>query len=130
MAKLVDANLLIRYFTQDNPQQALSVKKLLRDFNQDLILSDLTVAEVVWVLELTYKLSRDNISELIISLLSVPSLRANNHLLTRALFFYRELNTSYFDAYLAAVCEEENLDGIYSFDKGLDKIPGIKRFEP
>jgi predicted nucleic acid-binding protein len=34
------------------------------------------------------------------------------------------------DALAAAYVEIEALDGIYSYDRGFDRIAGVKRFEP
>ena|SRR3989344_3881929 len=128
--KLLDANFVLRFLLKDHPLQSQAVKEVLESKNETLLLQDLAVAEVVWVLTSVYKLSKEDIAEKIYNLLSLNSIFSNKSLLIRVLYFYRNFNISFIDAYLTAFCEQEKLEGIYSFDKGLDKIKQIKRFEP
>ena len=128
--KLLDANFVLRFLLKDHPLQSQAVKEVLESKNETLLLQDLAVAEVVWVLTSVYKLSKEDIAEKIYNLLSLNSIFSNKSLLIRVLYFYRNFNISFIDAYLTAFCEQEKLEGIYSFDKGLDKIKLVKRFEP
>lgn len=128
--KLLDANLILRFLLKDHPSQSQAAKRVLESKNETLLLQDLAVAEVVWVLTSVYKLSKEDIAEKIYHFLSLNSIFSNKSLLIRALYFYRNFNISFVDAYLAAYAEEKKLEGIYSFDKGFDKIKQVKRFEP
>lgn len=130
MAKLVDTNLIIRFLLKDNLTQAEAAKKLLTQSNESLILADIAVAEIVWVLQSVYKLQKQEIIEKLFELLKFRSLVANFSLLTNTLLIYRDYHISFIDAYLTAFCEQEKLEGIYSFDKGLDKIKEVKRLKP
>lgn len=130
MGKLVDTNLIIRFLIKDDPYQFEAAKKLFSSSDQDLILPDLILAEVVWTLHSVYKLTKQEIVEKLLKLLELKNLIANFHLLINSLLIYRDHNISFVDAYLTAFCEEEKLEGIYSFDKDLDKIKTIKRFKP
>lgn len=129
MAKLLDANLIIRFLIKDNLSQFEAAQKLFSSLNENLVLTDLILAEVVWTLHSVYKLTKQEIIEKLLKLLELKNLSANFHLLTNSLLIYRDHNISFVDAYLAAYSEEEKLEGIYSFDKGLDKIKSVKRFE-
>lgn len=129
MASLVDANLILRFLTEDATEQTNIVKKLFAQ-SKDLILTDLTIAEVIWVLKSVYKLPKQDITEKFLYLLNLDIFTANYPLLNRALELFNNYNISFADAYLVAYAEEENLEGIYSFDKGLDKVGTIKRLEP
>lgn len=128
--KLVDANLIIRFLLKDNLIQAESAKKLLTETPERLILTDLVVAEIIWVLQSIYKLTKQEIVEKLLKILELKSLIANYSLLINSLLIYRNHNISFVDAYLAAYVDNEKLEGVYSFDKGLDNIKEIKRFEP
>lgn len=128
--KLIDSNLLLRFLTNDDLTQAEAVEKLLKFSPEPILLPDVTITEVVWVLSSFYRLSKEEIAEKIYILLSSRNIECNKALLLRSLYFYRATNISFIDAYLAAYCEEENLEGIYSFDKDLDKIKEVKRFKP
>lgn len=128
--RLIDANLIIRYLTLDNPAQAKAAGKLLKGSKVRLVIADVTIAEIIWVLTSIYKYPKQKITSSIRSMLKLKTLKINGGLLNRALSFYEENNISFIDAYLASYSIEQKLDGIYSYDKGLDKIKSIKRFEP
>lgn len=130
MARLLDANIILRFLIKDNLPQFESAQKLFHSFNENLVLPDLVLAEVVWTLHSVYKLTKQEIIEKLLELLELKNLTANFHLLTNALLLYRDYNISFIDAYLIAYCEQNKLEGIYSFDKGLDKIKSVKRFRP
>lgn len=130
MAKLVDTNLIIRFLLKDNLTQAEAAKKILTQSDQDLILTDIAVAEIVWVLQSIYKLKKQEVVEKLLKVLELRSLIANFSLFTNSLIIYQNHNISFVDAYLIAYCEQEKLEGIYSFDADLDKIKEIKRFKP
>lgn len=128
--KLLDANIILRFLLKDYPKQAEAVKRVLETETEVLFLSDMVVAEVIWVLTSFYKLTREATGEKIYDLININSIYSNKDLLIRALYFYRNFNIEFIDSYLAAYCEQNKLEGIYSFDKGLDKIKEIKRFKP
>ena len=128
--KLIDANIIIRFLLKDHPIFSPAAKKLLSNFQENLLLTDVAVAETIWLLTSYYQLPKDEAVEKIFPILSSPNINCNKAILVRALYFYRNFNIDYIDAYLAAYAEEEDLEGIYSFDKDLDKVKSVKRFEP
>lgn len=128
--KLIDANVIIRFLLKDHPIQSPAVKKILKNFQENLILSDVAVAEVIWLLTSYYNFSKEETIEKIYPILSFPNIESNKSVLIRAFYFYRNFNIDYIDAYLAAYTEDSKIEGIYSFDKDLDKIKEVKRFEP
>lgn len=130
MAKIIDANIIIRYLLKDNLIQAEGAKRLLTNEAEELILTDLVFAELVWVLQSVYKLPKQEIIEALLKFLKFKKVICNSQFLINCLLTFQDYNISFVDAYLAAYCKEKNLKGIYSFDKGLDKIKTIKRFEP
>lgn len=128
--KLIDTNVIIRFLLKDHPVQSPAAKKLLGNFQERLLLSDVAVAEAIWLLTSYYELSKEEAVEKIFPILNFPNIESNKPVLIRALYFYRNFNIDYIDAYLVSCAEEENLEGIYSFDKDLDKIKDVKRFVP
>lgn len=128
--KLLDANFILRFLLKNPPLQAKATKKVLETKTEVLFLSEMTVAEIIWVLVSLYKFTREDTVDKIYGILKLNSIYSNKELLIRALYFYRNFNIAFIDAYLAAYCEQNKLEGIYSFDKGLDKIKEIKRFVP
>ncbi|OGE16268.1 hypothetical protein A2769_03260 [Candidatus Daviesbacteria bacterium RIFCSPHIGHO2_01_FULL_37_27] len=129
MMKLLDTNIVIRFLLEDSPKQFLLAKKLLNNNNESLVLTDVTFAEIIWLLTSFYHLSKERVVEKLFGILNLRSIKSNRNVLIRALYFYRNFNIDYIDAYHAAYSEEENLEGVYSFDEDLDKIKSIKRFK-
>lgn len=130
MPKVVDANIIIRYLLGDSPAHTERIKKYIREGKEKLILTDVAIAEIVWVLTSYYKESKEIICEMLFSLLEVPIFLVNKRLITQAVSFYREYSVDYIDAYLAATALENDSLGVLSFDKSIDKIKEIKRSEP
>jgi predicted nucleic acid-binding protein len=63
----VDTNILVRPGTGDPPAQAAWATKFLAT-SDELLLADLVVAEVVYVLESFYQVSRERLAELVRSI--------------------------------------------------------------
>lgn len=130
MSKVVDANIIIRFLVSDQKEKTKKIKSLFKDEKEKLIITDVTVAEIVWVLSSYYQQEKEEIVEEIISLLEVPTVVSNKSLLTQALSYFSEYPIDYIDAYLLAFAKENNLQGIFSYDKSIGKVKEIKRLEP
>lgn len=129
MPNLLDANLIIRYLAEDDKGKAEAVEKLLKS-KEKLILTDVTVSEIIWVLSSYYEIPKEEIAEKMEALLSLGCIKANKKILFQALSFYKKLNIDWIDAYLSSLARGKNIKKIYSYDKDLDKIKEIKREEP
>jgi len=134
-ACFVDTNLFIRYLTNDDPLKADRVDRLLEQAKNKsirLITADMVIAEVVWVLESTYRLKATEIAPMIKAMLATPGLEViNKALIVRALHYYVTYNIDFIDGYIAALMERMNITEVYSFDKKhLPRINKIKRLEP
>lgn len=129
MSKLVDTNLIIRFLTEDDPNKAKRVAKLLGG-GESLVLPDIVFAQTIWVLQSFYKLPKHEIAEKLGALLEMQSVEANRRILHKSLEYFTNYSLEFIDAYQAAYCEEGQLEGIYSYDEDFDKIKSIKRFEP
>ena len=128
--KLLDTNLILRFLLKDDLKQFNSARIIFENPEENLYLNELVVAEVIWVLTSFYKFSKEKAGEKIYYLLKLPTIETNRPLLMRTLYFYNNFNINFVDAYLVAFCEQNSLEGIYSFDKVLDKIKSIKRLKP
>ena len=126
---LIDTNLLVRYFVEDDLQKADAVEKLLKDPHKNLILLDVTFAETVWVLSSYYSLEKEQIINNLSALLDIPSIVANRKVLHKALEYLANHNISFIDAYQAGFAQAGDLE-IYSYDKDFDKLADIRRIEP
>lgn len=126
---LIDTNLIIRFLINDDPQKVAKVEKLLKDQDNKNIILDTVIAEIIWVLNSYYNLTKSDIIEKIAALIQVNTIECNSFLIGRALSIWREYNISYIDAYLASVAELGNMT-LYSYDEKFQTISTIAVKEP
>jgi predicted nucleic acid-binding protein len=131
----IDTNLFIRYLTNDDPQKADRVDRLLDQATNGeikLISAETVMAEVVWVLESNYQVEKAEIAKMLKAILSTPGLEVlNGKIIENALQYYANQNVDFVDAYIVALMQKHNIEGIYSFDKKhLNRITHVHRIEP
>lgn len=134
-ACFLDANIFIRYLTNDDPAKADRVEHLLERAAEGqihLVTTELVIAEVVWVLESFYKLDNRTIGPMIRAILATPGLEViNGPLLEKAVEHYLGRNIDFIDGYIAAVMERRGISEIFSYDrKHLARLEAIQRREP
>ena len=116
-----DANLFLRYLTNDVPAQADAVEELLNQAEAGevvLITNSHTVAELVWVLTSFYKLSKTETQARILGVLRTPGVVvAEERLILQALAWFVGKNVDYIDAYQAAWMQERGLERVATFDQ-------------
>ena len=131
---IIDANIVLRFLTNDIPKQADRCTGLLKRIESGLEeawLPDLVLADIVWTLEKFYKQPKQRIQELLIPILELKGLRHNNKKISKLAFqLYVEKNIDWTDAFVAAQMITQNKCEIYSYDSDFDKVDGINRLEP
>ena len=72
----LDTNILVRYITQDIPEQAAIAERLLDSLTNSSsgFISREVVIELVWVLERSYKFSRAQVVEVLTTLIGAENL--------------------------------------------------------
>ncbi len=134
MGEALDANVVLRHFTGRPPEMAArATAALVEAPPRSLLLADLTVAEIVYVLQGPYGRPRDEVVRLVEATLSLGSVAVDNEvLLRRTLEHYGQRNMDWPDAYLIALVEVRHLGGLVSFDRLDAKIAGlpVSRREP
>lgn len=129
MIAYVDTNVLVRHLTNDPPDQARRATAIL-ECAERLILTDVVVAELVYVLESYYERPRRQITELVHSLLALSPIAVSNHdLLLQALELYEHTPLDFAEAYLAAAAELTGVGTVASFDRALDRVVTIDRVQ-
>jgi uncharacterized protein len=131
----VDTNVFIRYLTNDDPVLADRIELLLDGAaagTVQLVTTELVMAETIWVLESSYKLTNAQIAPLIRGILATPGMEViNGDLVGRALIIYELQNTDFVDSYIAALMEKQGIRDVYSYDrKHLSRLKTINRKEP
>ena len=131
---IIDANIILRFLTNDIPKQADHCTKLLKRIEsglEEVWLPDLVLADIVWTLEKFYKQPKQRIQELLIPILELKGLRHNNKKISKLAFqLYVEKNIDWTDAFVAAQMITQKKFEIYSYDSDFDKVDGINRLEP
>lgn len=96
--------------------------------------SEAVVAEVVYVLASPgiYGISRQFMAERLGALLAGNGLRIEHKVaILEALQMYGETDLSFVDCLCAAHAKRAPYSGaIYSYDRGLDRVPGVRCLEP
>jgi predicted nucleic-acid-binding protein len=98
---------------------------------RQLLLTDLVLAECVYVLESFYEVERQRVAELMRSAIAFPSIETvHTSILLRALEIYELDRLDFAEAYLVAQAEATGVGKIVSFDRSIDRITTITRREP
>jgi predicted nucleic-acid-binding protein len=130
----IDSNVILRFLTQDPPAMADRARKLIKEAIQGqftLIITSLTVAEVVWVLESYYGHPKKRISENLSQFLLCDGIEVENQgLIIEALSIYYDKNIDFADAVFGVQALKKGPPIVYSFDQHLNRIPGLTIKEP
>jgi len=95
---------------------------------ENLILTDLIVAECVYVLQSFYEVRPEQIAQALRAAFALPSLVVPGlDVLLRALELFESRGIDFADAYLVANAEHTGVGAIASFDTGIDRIKTVRR---
>ena len=133
---VIDANVFIRYLSGDDPTKQEKSKALIERIRtgQEVVFStEVILHEVCYILSaLThYSLTHQEIRDRLYPILQIPSLHvANKTLCLEALnIFATGEKIDFSDALSVAYVRNGVADGIYSFDRKLDNVPGSHRVD-
>ncbi len=131
----LDTNLFVRYLTNDDPVKADRVAQLLNEAAKGevlLVTAEMVLAEVVWVLESAYDLTKKEIAPLIRGILATAGLEViKGPLVARAIELYESENVDFIDGYVAAVMEKHGIEALFSFNrKHRSRLKALKAREP
>ena len=134
--EFLDTNIIIRYLTQDDPNQAQRALALLQQVEMgDLLVttSEAVILEAVFVLssKTLYNLPRALIQARLSDIITLRGLRlSHKKSYLRALDLYVSTNLDFTDALNVAHMERAGISTIISFDQDYDRISSILRREP
>lgn len=133
--EFVDTNVFCRFLAADDPDQSPRAASFLREVEtgtRTATTCEGVLVETVQVLssKRTYNLPRDQIRNALAELIGMRGLRLpRKSLYQRALDIYATTSVDFVDALCAAHMDAGGLRTLVSFDRGLDRIPGISRRE-
>lgn len=129
-ALFCDTNVLVRFLTDDPPDQAEAATTAL-DSGDPIVLTDVVVAELCYVLTSFYRLSVAETADRISRMLAIPSIQVSDeNVLLDALNLWATHGIGFPDAYLAALDRASDRTAVLSFDRDFDKIEGVERVDP
>ena len=130
MSAFVDTNILVRHLVGDPPDMAARATAYLGS-ESELLVTDLVIAETVYVLESFYEVSRQRIATSMRSLLTLNSVVVvDAALLLRSIEIYEHDRLDFAEAYLVASAESSGVDAVASFDRSIDRVSTVERIEP
>lgn len=98
---------------------------------EPLFLSDIVLAECVYVLESFYEVERTRVAELMRAAILLDSVETvDPEVLLRALEVYEVDRLDFAEAYLVAQAEATGVGEILSFDRSIDRVRTVRRREP
>jgi predicted nucleic-acid-binding protein len=98
---------------------------------RDLLLTDLVVAETVYVLESFYEAPPGQVADAVRSLIRFDAIVCvDPSLLLRAVEVYETDRVDFAEAYLVACAESTGVGRIASFDRSIGRVRTVERVEP
>lgn len=129
----LDANVVLRFLTQDHPVHSKAATKLFEKAKEKelaLEIDAVILAEVIYLLGGFYKQSRQDIASALLRLVSSAGIELDNRpTVINALLRYKNVAVDFPDAWLAAKAAESKNEAA-SFDKDLDRFSDVTRYEP
>lgn len=126
----LDSNILVRYFTQDDPVQAALATEVIEERLSEAepgYVSVMAMAETVWVLDRHYRFTREQIAHAVESALRTDVLLIEDEPeVFIALAALRERRGEFADALIGALCAEAGCSRVLSFDRGALRLPGFE----
>ena len=130
MSAFVDTNVLVRHLVGDPPAMATRATAYL-SAESELLVTDLVVAETVYVLESFYEASREVVAASMRSLLALDSVVVvDAPLLLRSLEIYERDRLDFAESYLVSCAESSGVGAVASFDRTIDRVGSVQRIEP
>ncbi len=124
---LLDTNILVRFLVGDgdNAQCALEVFQAAEDGRCVLVITEIALAEAVWVLNSHYQVPRKKLATTLSAVLSKPGIDCPTvDVLSDALARFGATKVDFIDCYLAAAAKQQAC-GVASFDRDFRKFPDI-----
>jgi predicted nucleic acid-binding protein len=135
--QFVDTSIFLRHLTGDDPKKAQACFQLFQEAEENkvsLFTSQAIIAEMVYILSSSteiYKLSQEEIRARLYPLLLMPGLKLTHRkTYLRALDLYATHSLDFEDALTVAHMERRKIKEVFTYARGFDRIPTIKRLEP
>ncbi|MGH7961467.1 MAG: PIN domain-containing protein [Candidatus Binatia bacterium] len=136
MSDFVDTNIFLRVIIRDDPIKTIRSSELLAKAERGaiaLMTSEAVVLEVVQVLSSPrrYNMERPLLSTVLQTLIENPGLRLDHKsAIVRALNLYAVTHLDFTDCLAIEHAKRAGNGTVYSYDRGIGRVPGVRRLEP
>jgi predicted nucleic-acid-binding protein len=116
----LDTNILVRYFSQDDPKQSALANRAIAALSKDEpgFISLVTLCELVWVLEAAYDLKKPSLLDILRTLLESDELAIESKPVAwAALADFANASFDFSDAVIAGVGKQAGCLHTLTFDK-------------
>jgi len=125
----LDTNVLVRYIAQDDPKQSPQATRLIEALTTDApgYVSVISVVELVWVLTGCYSSTKNEICEVLETLLRTKEIVvAHADTVWKALRVYRDGKTDFADCLIERSANEAGCSHTATFDRDAAKHCGMQ----
>ena len=126
----LDTNILVRYFTHDDPEQTPKALRLINeqlDSHRPGYISIATLAELVWVLRTRYAADKATVIGIVDHLLADPRfVTQHRDALWAALDTFERLPVDFGDALIAMLDRAAGCSETLTFDRRAARIDGVR----
>jgi predicted nucleic-acid-binding protein len=125
----LDTNIVIRYLVQDDKKQSASVTRFIeKSLTADApgYINHISLCEIAWVLQRCYGVTKQQLREIIESLLTTKQISVENvEVAWKALRAFNANNADFCDALIAQVNIHSGCEHTVTFDKKAANLPGF-----
>ena len=119
--KIVDANVILRFFIRDNEEQFLRAKAFIQRLElgkEDVLMTEIVFAEVVWVLNKVYEVPRQEIADTFSKVIGYKGIRTmlEKEIFQESLRLYAKHSLDIQDVFLSVLSKNKGCP-IITFDK-------------
>jgi len=129
---LLDTNVLLRFLLDDHKKLSAQARKLFQQAESgscQLVLTDVALAEAVWVLTSYYEVDRKTVATILSRVVDKSGiLCANSDCMLDAFCRFRDTKCDFFDCYLAAMATKSG-NAVASFDRDFRKFGDVEIWE-
>lgn len=132
---LLDTSVLVRHLIQDIPDHAARATELIRSVERgerEVRLSDVVVTELIHVLHKRYGAPREDVRDSVLPILNLAGVVLPGKRVYADVFeqWIRERSLSFVDCYQLCLARQLGSPGVITFDKKMNRLPGVERIEP
>jgi len=125
----LDTNVLARYFAQDHPLQSAQATALIESLSEQHpgFLSQIALAELVWVLHAAYKVRKPRLVRIIGRLLLAPEIVVeNSESALQALHRFAESTAGFADCLIERSGHQAGCSDTLTFDRNAARSAGMR----